>query len=90
MSCENHALISEAVKELKETVKIHSDEIVKLKESRAETKVLFDSIHKELSEIKEILQERAKQLPTMVYSIVGMVIGGVITGVILWVVQNAK
>ncbi len=88
MSCENHALINETVKELKETVKCHSEEIVKLKESKAETKVLFDSIHKELSEIKEILQERARQLPTMVYSIAGMVIGGVITGVILWIAQK--
>ncbi len=88
MSCENHALISEAVKELKETVKNHGEEIVKLKEARAETKVLFDSIHKELSEIKEILQERARQLPTMVYSIAGMVIGGVITGVILFLAQK--
>lgn len=88
MSCENHALIDATVKELKATVTRHGQEIATLKESRAENKILFETIQKELTEIKEILQERAKQLPTLVYSILGMIIGGTITGVILWIVQK--
>lgn len=90
MSCENHALIEATVKELKKAVKENSDDIVKLKESRAENKILFETIKDELSEIKEILQERAKQLPTLVYSIVGMVIGGTLTGVIVFLLTNTK
>ena len=83
--CEDHVLIKAKVEDLEEITKVHTLEIAKLREQKSENKILFETIQDQIKEIKEILQDRASRLPTLAYSIIGMIIGGTITGVVLWV-----
>jgi len=92
--CINAKTLKEQIENVKKIVDSKGDmfeeRITKLERRSDVNDQKFIQVFEKLDEIIAILKERENRLPTLVYSVSGMVLGGTITGVILWVIQNLK
>lgn len=89
--CNKHGVVEEQIKTLFERLKNTEEKTDKnvndiqvLKESKAENKILLETIQKEIIDIKEILQKKNERLPT----IVGVILGSSVSGVIVWLITS--
>ena len=100
--CEEHNVVIEKIKVLTERMEkterktdINTCDINELKQNKASNDEKFERVFEllgelkySLTEIKDSIQKRNDRLPTLVYSVGGMVIGSVLSGVIvLWLTK---
>lgn len=102
MGCEQHDVVLEKLKTIndrldkteKET-RTNTKDIQYLKEHKVSNEEKFERVFELLAELKDTLsdiqqtiKEKNERLPTLVYSVAGMVIGGSLSGVIVWVLTK--
>ena len=102
MACEQHDVILEKLKTVierldkteKET-RLNTKDIQYLKEHKVSNEEKFERVFELLAELKDTLsdiqqtiKEKNERLPTLVYSVAGMVIGGSLSGLIVFLVTK--
>jgi len=100
--CENHNVTMEKIKILSDRLDktekktdINASDIQKLKENKASSDEKFDRIFSllgdlkdSIDEIQKAIKEKNERLPTLVYSVAGMVIGGSLSGMLVWLITK--
>ena len=99
MACEQHDVILEKLKTVierldktEEETRTNTKDIQYLKEHKVSNEEKFERVFELLAELKDTLsdiqqtiKEKNERLPTLVYSVAGMVIGGSLSGLIVWI-----
>ena len=100
--CENHNVTMEKIKILSDRLDktekktdINASDIQKLKENKVSSDEKFDRIFSllgdlkdSIDEIQKAIKEKNERLPTLVYSVAGMVIGGSLSGMLVWLITK--
>jgi hypothetical protein len=91
--CLNMKNLSERLDEVKRIVDDKGDmfetRITKLERKSDVNDERFDRVFEKLDDIISILKERSGRLPTLVWTVGGMVLGGVFVGVVMWTLGKA-
>lgn len=102
MECTKHDVVLEKIKTLEDRLHktekktdINTSDIQSLKENKASSDEKFDRIFSllgdlknSIDEIQKAIKEKNDRLPTLVYSVAGMVIGGSLSGLIVWLLTK--
>ena len=100
--CEDHNVVLEKIQTLTDRLEktekktdINTSDIQKLKENKATSDEKFDRIFSllgdlkdSIDEIQKAIKEKNERLPTLVYSVAGMVIGGSLSGLVVWLITK--
>jgi len=100
--CENHNVTMEKIKILSDRLDktekktdINASDIQKLKENKVSSDEKFDRIFSllgdlkdSIDEIQKAIKEKNERLPTLFYSVAGMVIGGSLSGMLVWLITK--